>query len=467
MLIGTPALTLGLYQRGVEASLDAMREQAGINTVLAYVNTLQLRQYRPGFGPNIDEATGRPTTDVYVRTHDHYYGRTPLKHRRNPDTLWNDRDIFDELAELAPSRGMKVYARILEPYVITGAIPGMEACAEIDADGRPGENVCYNHPDYMAYWEAVVTDLIESHPSIEGFKFGQERGGPLFQALNGDTATCFCPHCVKLASERGLNITAARAGMKALQAYAAAHTQPAGSFDESLRPRDGYFATFLRLLSQYPELLAWERFWMDSRENQRRRIYAVIKKIRPSVQVGWHIDHGMSWNIFARANLDYAAMVPHSDWLSIAVYFDCMGPRSFNHFRRNYERLLFADSRPSLGHAFYFSMLGFDPQSEPSYDEQLAQPRPLGADYVYAETRRAVLGVRAAGGKTRVHARIGFDVPLKPVFEISSDQVYQATTRALEAGADGLWLGREWDELKPAGIAGFDRAVRDWKKARG
>jgi hypothetical protein len=203
---------------------------------------------------------------------------------------------------------------------------------------------------------------------------------------------------------------------------------------------------------------------MDSRENQRRRMYATIKRIRPECQVGWHIDHGMSWDLITRATWDYADMVAHSDWLSIGLYFDCMGPRSFNHFRKNYESLLFADARPDLAHALYFSMLGYDPKREPSYTDQLAGAKSLSAEYVYTETRRALAGVRAAKGKTLIYSRIGFNVPLKPTLEVSEDEVYKATTRALEAGADGLWVGREWDELKPANAAALGRAARDFLK---
>ena len=463
MFICTPVSTTSLYNNGVESTLDRMREIGGVNAVMPFVNSIVSRQYRPGYAADIDPTSGHEVTDVFVRTHDHYYASTPLKHRRRPHTLWDDRDVLDELSATAPSRGIKVYARILEPYVITGAIPGLEACAEINAEGNPGPNVCFNHPDYIAYWDAVITDLVESHPGLEGFKFGQERGGPLFDALAGRTATCFCAHCEKLANQRGLNIASARAGMLALKDYATAHRQQLAASDDALRPRDGYFTTFIRILSQYPDVLAWERFWMDSRENQRRRIYTTIKKIRSSVQVGWHIDHGMSWNPFTRAMSDYADMTPYSDWLSIAVYFDCVGHRSFGHFRKFYESLLFADASPSLAHAMFFSILGYDPQKEPAYADHLAGAKALTAEYVYSETRRAVAGVRAAKGDTLVYARIGFDVPIKPVVEVSPDDVYRATTRALEAGADGLLLGREWQEIKPTNAAALSRAVRDWE----
>lgn len=32
---------------------------------------------------------------------------------------------------------------------------------------------------------------------------------------------------------------------------------------------------------------------------------------------------------------------------------------------------------------------------------------------------------------------------MKPVVEVSEEEIYRATTSAIEAGADGLWVGHE------------------------
>ena len=45
---------------------------------------------------------------------------------------------------------------------------------------------------------------------------------------------------------------------------------------------------------------------------------------------------------------------------------------------------------------------------------------------------------------------------------VTPQEVYKATTKALEAGVDGLWCGREWDELKPENAQAFGNAVRDY-----
>ena len=453
MFLGTLAIPEHLYEVGIPESLDTMQELVGINVVLAFSHNHVTRQYRPNFAAKTD-SNGNEITDTYVRTHEKYYAHPDLQ-GKNFQAKYADRDILDELADEAAPRGMKVYARILEPYVITGAIPGFEAFAEVNAYGEKGPNVCFNHPEYIGYWHSVVEDLIRSHPRLEGFKFGQERGGPILSALSkGNPGVCFCSHCLSLAEQRGIDVEEARAGLIAIEKYG-------NRIREGEAPVDGNFVTFLRLLFAHPAVLDWEQFWMDSREAQRKRIYTQIKGIREEVQVGWHIDHSMTWDVFMRATWDYSKMGPYSDWLSVAVYFDSMGRRSLGHYQRSYQKILFGDATEEHSYPMYLSMLGYDPKNEPPLEQHLQEDSEFSSDYVYRECLRAV---KAVNGQAEVHARPGFDMPSYDC-DIQPEQVKAAVKAALDAGVDGLWCGREWRELKPENAQAFGQAVRDYRKA--
>ena len=453
LLVGAMIIPSALYEKGVATMLDEMQALAGINTVMPFSHTHVGRQYRADYQPFTD-AEGRPLTDVYVRTNPRYYP-DPALMGKDPQTRYADRDVIDELVEAGRERGMQVYARILEPYVITGVIPGFEAFAETDAYDAPGDHVCFNHPGYIAYWDAVIEDLVRSHPQLAGFKFGQERGGPFQAALEGKVATCFCPHCLRKARQQGLDPEEARQGLLALK-----------QFSDQVRagqaPPDGRLMTFFRILSQYPELLAWERFWMQSREDQRRRMYAQIKRIRASVQVGWHIDHSMGWALGMKAFWPYEEMGPYSDWLSIALYFDSFGRRSRGHYDRLYKHLLFGDADPALSYPMYLSIMGLDPAQEPPYEAHDREDTEFSDDYVYREARRAVVTVK---GQAKVYGRLGFDMP-SYACDIQPEQVYRGTMRMFEAGVDGVFCGREWDELQPKNAAAFGDAVRDHLRKR-
>jgi hypothetical protein len=179
------------------------------------------------------------------------------------------------------------------------------------------------------------------------------------------------------------------------------------------------------------------------------------------MQVGWHIDHGMTWDLITRAFNDYRTMGPYSDWLSVAVYFDSMGRRSLNHYEQNYKKILFGDADEKYSYPMYLSLLGYDPETEPSLEAHRQHDTAFSSEYVYRECKRAVTAVN---GAAKVYARPGFDMPGYDC-QVTPRQVYQAVTRALEAGVDGLWCGREWDEIKPESARAFGDAVRDWNRA--
>jgi hypothetical protein len=450
IFVGAPVLPEYILQRGVAKTLDEMREMASVKAVLVFSHDHVFRQYQPSYQPKMQD--GLPLTNVWVKTDPQYY-RDPALQGRHDNLLYGGRDVMDEIWAEAQPRGMKVYARILEPFVITGAIPGFEAFAEVDANGEKRNHVCFNHPGYIAYWESVIEDLVRNHPYMHGFKFGQERGGPLLSSMGSQKpAGCFCQHCLSLAKKRGINSEKARDGLLAIQEFG--NRIKAGE-----RPVDGNFVTFFRILTRYPDVLSWEQFWMDSREEQRKRIYSQIKSINANIQVGWHICHGMTWDLITRATWDYSKMGAYSDWLSVAVYFDSMGRRSMGHYNRNYKDILFGDATEEYSYPMYLSMLGYDPHIEPPLETHKEKDTAFTVDYVYRECKRVV---SAVNGATQVHARPGFDMPGYDTI-VQPDTVYKAVTRALDAGVDGLWCGREWDELKPENAIAFGRAVRDYQ----
>lgn len=71
---------------------------------------------------------------------------------------------------------MKVYARILEG---TGSsIENFDLVRTIDSPGRPGRYACGLHPEYGAFWRAVV-QVMSAHYELDGLQWGAERMAPL------------------------------------------------------------------------------------------------------------------------------------------------------------------------------------------------------------------------------------------------------------------------------------------------
>ncbi len=81
------------------------------------------------------------------------------------------------------------------------------------------------------------------------------------------------------------------------------------------RPSDGSFISLWRLLAEYPELLAYERFWFLSQEEVYGLIYGAAKGIDSKLQVGWHIMHLATLSPFYSADQNYQRLAHIADFL--------------------------------------------------------------------------------------------------------------------------------------------------------
>ncbi|MFP4380508.1 MAG: hypothetical protein ACLFUS_08395 [Candidatus Sumerlaeia bacterium] len=448
MFIGTTAMSAELMQTGVEVAFDEMQEIAGINSVLIFAHDCAAYMYRRKH--NIDEASGKVIDEIHVRTDPSYYEGLPYQIKRMEDSAFGDRDVLDDAIAAAESRNMDIYARILEAFTITDYTEGLHKVEEVDEEGNPTNKPCLNHPDYLRFVLAEWEDVIRLHPGLKGIKYGQERGGPLGEVLNGGTAQCFCEHCQKKAKDQyGFDLDRTRPGWKALKELAQS------ALDGEARPADGWMASVLRIWMRYPEILAHTRMWQESREDHRREIYKLGKSINPELEIGWHIDHHWCWSLFGRAALDFADMAPHSDWLSIALYFDAAGRRMAGHFDGGIAHCFLGDLPKDMALDVYRYFAGQNPEKEPSL-EAMKNEAPLSADHVYAETKRAVDRVK---GKCKIYPRVGFDLPMYNC-GTTSKQVEEAVTAALKAGPDGIFLTREYFEVDKDHLRAAAKAIQ-------
>lgn len=436
-----------VFDNGAEDVFADMKDRARINAALIFPSNIVGYQYRRKHEQHAE--SGKTIDEIFVRTDPKYYEGTPYCLKPMEESAYSGRDVLDEAIDAGGKHGIDIYARILEAYRITDYNASLEAVAEVNQGDKPVDCPCFNHPDYLNYVLANWEDTLRLHPGLKGLKYGQERGSPMGAALAGEETSCFCEYCQRKARERfHFDLDRARSGWRALIELGEA------AANHETRPADGWLASILRIWMRYPEVLAHHRMWLESREDHRRAIYELGKSINPELQIGWHIDHHWCWDLMGRAALDFADMTPHSDWLSIALYFDAAGPRMAGHFSRGPGRCFLGDLPKDLGLEAYRHFVGQNPAVEPSL-EAMTQDAPLSAEHVYAETKRAVDRVN---GQAKVYARVGFDLPMHNT-KTTPEQVERAITRALDAGPDGLFLTREYHEVAPENLAAARRAI--------
>jgi hypothetical protein len=456
-----------ILDEGIERCLDLIQETAAINALLVYSHTYHADLRKPpqmlatdhGVPPRV--MRGRKFPSVWVKQHEQYFKNTLLRHQRvDPSFEYANRDLFAELVEPCRKRGIKLYARILEGSGrnVVEDVEGFQAVLTHDVYGRPTTVPCWNHPDYRNWWTATVEDLFRTYP-LDGLQWGAERQGPLMNVIvpwNNNAPICFCEHCRARAREKGIDAERARKGFEELWVYVRGLSTGAAA------PADGVFTGFLRVLLRYPEILAWEYQYRQSREEVLQAMYGTAKALKPSAEVGWHVDHQpSSWDLVYRAEMTYAEMAPYSDFIKFIGYHDVLAPRIRWWYLERLRKTVLAEVSLEQSLALYYALFGYSPAMEPKLEEM--EKRGFSPDYVYRETKRSVA---SADGRTKIYTGVGFDVPWgSRTYPSDPENVYQAVLKSFEAGAAGIVVSREYEEMRLPNLKAVGRAMRELEKA--
>ncbi|MEA1886580.1 MAG: hypothetical protein U9N72_05160 [Bacteroidota bacterium] len=447
-----------MLDEGIEKCLDLTGETAGVNAVFPYSHAFHtstlgkpLRYLATDHGtPPRDLRNKVPA--VWVRHNEKSFKDTVLRIKTTDKELeFSDRDLFKEIRQPANDRGMKVFARVLESTGIY--IMNFEKVLTVDTYGNPGRKACWSNPDYINFWKAIVVDMFNNY-ELDGFQWGAERMGPLMNVIlpwNDDPPACFCKHCIERGRAANIDVERAREGYILLYEYVRRLTTDAP------KPPEGVFTVFLRHLIKYPEILSWEYLYRQSREDVQKAMYQTIKSIKPDAIVGWHVDHQpSSWDIIYRAEMSYEEMAPYSDFIKLILYHEVLGPRIRSWYLDRFKKTILSEISLEQSLHLYYDLFGYDKYKEPSVDSLSAEG--FSPDYVRRETARSVA---SANGKTQIFAGIGIDVPGSPPDD--PETVYRATLNALEAGAGGIVISREYEEMRVQNLEAIGKAVTDWE----
>lgn len=443
-----------IYDEGIEYCLDLLQKTASVNALFVYTH----QTMTPGCRDVSELADhGKPfdparLNQSYTWTvpHEEYYQGTFLRHLpRDAGKEYGEKDILADLLEPCRQRGMKLFSRILGGWDLSR--PNFPQVWSVDHFGRTIRRPCFHHPAYRAFYVSLVEDMFRSYP-IDGLKYGHEKGGPLSATImGGEAGFCFCEHCKQRGRSEGVDPA------RAIEGYRALH-ELCGALDTAPPPTDGIFISILRLLWRYPEILAWDRLWHEGKSAIPKHLYGVIKAIRPEATFGTHVAHGpTTLDLFERAATDYAAMVPYHDWIKPVVYHDCAGPRLSGKVAR-WARLL--QGEPQLAAEFLYAVQGYDKTVEPAAAD--LPNTPLSAEHVYREVKRAV---DAVDGAVPIYSGVGFNMPggsFGP--EGGPKTVYDACIKSFQAGAAGLLLSREYDEMTLENLRAVGKALSDLGK---
>ena len=140
-----------------------------------------------------------------------------------------------------------------------------------------------------------------------------ERNSPLDQMMQGQAPGDFSEASRNEAIARGIDVEACRRACIAM--YDFMQDARAGKeFDDSA------FVTFLRVLMQHPEVLIWERFWLERNKDLDRELYGLVKWCKPNLPFGLNVWNRNHFNIFRRAQWPWEEQTMYADWVKPITY---------------------------------------------------------------------------------------------------------------------------------------------------
>jgi hypothetical protein len=452
-----------LLDEGIDRCLDLLQETAAINVIVVQSHTYyasdRLHSKRnpdclaPDHGIPVRPPASRNLPYVWVKHHEEFFRNTVLRHHQTkPDMEYANRDLFAELVEPCRKRNIKLYTRMLDPFSTEYAelIPNWVKVLGEDIYGRLGPTTCYYNPDYRAWWLGTVDDVYRNY-KLDGLQWGAECVGPLSNLMfMGTVPYCFCQHCRVRGRQEGIDVERARRGFEEL--YGFVQKLRAGA-----KPPGGALGGIMNYFFRYPEILAWERLWRRGKEELMEQIYGAVKAVAPHAEVGQHVDHaGSTYDIFYRTEVTYPEMTA-VDFIKPILYHDIMGPRLRHWWIGRLRRSILSELSDQQALELFYAFKGYDKNVEPKLDE--LDRTGLSPEYVYRETKSLVEAVQ---GKTRVYSGIGIDIPWNGHnFPSNPDKVYHAVLRAYDAGANGVMLSRQYDEMRLPSLRAAGKAIRE------
>ncbi len=443
---------ISFVDEGVETVLDFLKNEARLNALLVTSHSFTfgtLGRSKEGFIPDHGkQEASQFEGGSLVQNDARYYEGLNIKEFAIQDEELKGIDSLKMSLDEAHERGFRVYSRFAENSFETSlprVIPGFARVLAIDVLGRRVNSPCFNHPDYRNWYLAAVEDHVKSY-DIEGIAFGAEGAGPLHHLFKSvSVPRCFCSYCQEQAHLKGINIESAREGWTRLWKFVR---------DTEERPPEGYFISLLRILMNWPEILAWEKLYLEARQSLRKEIYGVIKAIDAEKEVGWHLWHTITYDPIFRAEVDYSEYPDYSDWLKPAIYHACTATRMHEGLLNTHQRHLWRDLSHQQLTDLYYAILGFD---EMPYDQMMKSR--FGYDYMYNETARIVA---ATDNRIPVYPGIDIDIPASaPELRSEPDDIREALKAIFDAGAKGFVLSRKYSEMRKDNL----RAVGEYIKS--
>jgi hypothetical protein len=454
--VGIQIGAISFVDEGVEQVLDTLQETAGVNAL--FISALSWSRGNAGralygFPDHGAQEPDHLQGGAFWKPDPRYYGATAHRDFLAPDPLTQGFDTLADVIPQAKARGIKSYTYYCETS--SSGIrhiwqPGFHQFLDRDHWGKTATRPSLLNPHYRTWWRSIIDDWFSNH-ELDGMLWGIERQSPLMDIFRADSSTGFDEYFIAEGRARGIDPQRAIAGYRAVDEFL-------GRVRKGERPRDGVFIMLLRLLLHHPEVLMWEKMWLDAHLSFAQEISGAVRFYDPKHEVGYGIWQVINtYNPYLKAQYDQSEYAHGADFLKPVLYNVPAGAR-FAHFAEAWQQGVLADASPEGAYQALSTLLQLDEFTAPLPEaEQAGFP----AAYVKKWTENLIADT---GGRCKVYPGIGVGVGDagggKP---ITPEETRASVEAAFDGGAHGLMLSRNYSEAELSTL----RAVGDVLKARG
>ncbi|MEX2502609.1 MAG: hypothetical protein WD336_09550 [Trueperaceae bacterium] len=453
---------ISFIDEGVEEVLDTLQNRIGVNTLM--IGTVSWLGLKAGRSIS-HELDGWPDHGVpepfamkggaYFDPDPAYYHKTLIKDFKAKDPEMADRNVLDMVIPEARKRGMKVYIELMEPFfkyaghgsVNNVAIPNLPHCLEVDLFGRIGGEPSTSNPDYRAWIHGMIEDQARNY-DLDGVMWCNERRSPLDQLIAGQAPTDFSAAARHEATERGIDVERVRIAYREVYDY----FQRARAGEPFV---DGSLIEFLRVLFRNPEILIWERYWLERNKDLDRELYGLVKWCDPNLSFGLNVWNRNHFNPFRKAQWPWEEQTLYADWVKPITYQHQSG-LIYHNEQSDLHKSILRDLTPEEFTPIMYKILGLDEAPWESVVQEGLDPD----TYVHGQCADAVRGVN---GKAKVYMGIGVDAPRQRADQAvcTPDIVKRSVLATYRAGGEGVVFSPNYASMKLTNLDGAAEALRE------
>ena len=209
------------------------------------------------------------------------------------------------------------------------------------------------------------------------------------------------------------------------------------------------------MIYQNPEVLVWERFWVERDKDLDRELYGITKWCDSRLKFGLNVWNRNHLNPLRKAQWPWSEMTRWCDWVKPIIYQHQAGGL-YSQEMAHWHMSILRDVAPQ---DFTPSMYRFLQLDEAPWDEIVA--RGFDPDtYVYGQ---CLATVRAVEGRVDVYMGIGVDGPRSREGQArcTPDIVRRSVLATYRAGGKGVVFSPNYAGMNLSTLDGAAQALRE------